>query len=55
MLILARRENQSILIGDDIRIFVVEVRNGVVRLGVDAPKAVVVVRDELLTKDEWKA
>lgn len=54
MLVLARRENQSILIGDNIRIFVVECRNGTVRLGVDAPKSVVVVRDELLTKEDIK-
>ncbi len=47
MLILTRSENQEILIGDNIRIVVLKTTNGQVRLGIDAPKELVVLRGEL--------
>lgn len=47
MLVLTRRLNQSIKIGDDIEITVIEVRGDQVRLGVDAPRSVTVHRKEV--------
>lgn len=47
MLVLGRKVDESILIGDDVRIVVVSVERGQVRLGIDAPKHVVVLREEL--------
>ena len=47
MLVLSRQTDQSIMIGDDIEIFVVEVRGGKVRLGINAPKQVTVHRKEI--------
>jgi carbon storage regulator len=48
MLVLSRGESQVITIGDDIRITVVEIRSGHVRIGVDAPRELRVVRAELM-------
>ncbi len=47
MLVLTRRLNQSIKIGDDIEITVIEVRGDQVRLGVSAPRDVSVHRKEV--------
>lgn len=47
MLVLSREEGQSIKIGDDIVITVANLTNGRVRLGVDAPRDVPVLRSEL--------
>ena len=47
MLVLTRRLNQSIKIGDDIEITVIEVRGDQVRLGVSAPRDVSVHRKEI--------
>lgn len=47
MLILTRRVGQSVVIGDDIVVTVVEVRGDSVRIGVDAPRSVDVHREEV--------
>lgn len=47
MLVLARKEDEAICIGDDIRVMVIEIRGDKVRLGVTAPKDVEVHRDEV--------
>lgn len=47
MLVLSRKKNESITIGDDIIITVVESRGGTVRIGIEAPRSVAVDRDEL--------
>ncbi len=47
MLVLTRRLNQSIKIGDDVEIIVIEVRGDQVRLGVSAPRNVSVHRKEV--------
>lgn len=48
MLILRRRAGETLLIGDDIKITVMDVYEGGVRLAIDAPKNVPVLRSELL-------
>jgi len=47
MLVLSRKKNESIVINDDITIVVVEIRGDKVRLGVEAPKEVLVHRREV--------
>jgi carbon storage regulator len=47
MLVLSRKENESIVIGDDVVIVVVGIRQDKVRLGIDAPKSVSVHRREV--------
>ena len=47
MLVLSRRVGQSIVIGDDVTVTVLEVRGDVVRVGVGAPRHVSVHREEL--------
>ena len=47
MLILARRIDERIVIGDQIKISVVEIRGDQVKLGVDAPRSVKVYRHEV--------
>jgi len=47
MLVLSRRTNERIVIGDDITITVVDIRGDKVRLGVEAPKEVPVHRREI--------
>lgn len=47
MLVLTRKVNQSIVIGDDIEVVVLEVRGEQVRLGVRAPKRIAVHRKEV--------
>jgi carbon storage regulator len=48
MLVLTRRPGQSILVGDEVEVVVVRVEGDRVVLGIDAPRAVRVVRAELL-------
>lgn len=50
MLVLSRRVGESIVVGDDVTITVLEVRGDVVRIGIDAPRSVAVHRAELLAE-----
>jgi len=47
MLVLSRKREECILIGDDIEITVVDVRGDTVKLGVTAPKSIAVYRKEV--------
>jgi carbon storage regulator len=47
VLVLTRKVNQSIVIGDDIEVVVLEVRGEQIRLGIKAPRDVVVHRKEI--------
>jgi carbon storage regulator len=47
MLVLTRRSNQSIMIGDDIEVSVLSVMGDKVRLGIDAPANIPVFRTEI--------
>jgi len=48
MLVLSRKRLEGIRIGDDIRITVVKIDRSGVRLGIEAPRGITIVRDELL-------
>jgi carbon storage regulator len=52
MLILARRTGETINVGDSIRITVLDVRDGQVRLGIIAPLAVAVDREEIYERKQ---
>lgn len=47
MLVLTRKIDQSIMIGDQIRIVVVDVRGDQVKIGIDAPRDIMVHRQEV--------
>ena len=50
MLILTRKVGESITIGDDIRIYVIDVKGRQVRLGIEAPAETRVHRSEIYQK-----
>ncbi|QDU38645.1 Carbon storage regulator [Maioricimonas rarisocia] len=47
MLVLTRKEGEEIVIGNDIRVRVLRVRGGQIRVGIDAPREVRIIRSEL--------
>jgi carbon storage regulator len=51
MLVLTRKLMEKVYIGDEICVTVVRLDNGQVRLGIDAPRQVPVVRAELRSRD----
>lgn len=48
MLVLARKIDESIVLGDNIIIKVISIEKGVVKLGIEAPRSISIVRSELL-------
>ncbi|HUU29920.1 MAG TPA: carbon storage regulator CsrA [archaeon] len=50
MLILTRKQGESVAIGDDIRVTVVEIQGKQVKLGVMAPREIAVHRQEIYEK-----
>jgi carbon storage regulator CsrA len=52
MLVLSRKVNEQIVIGDQIRITVVSIRGNQVRIGFEAPPNVPILREELLSSRE---
>tara|TARA_Y100001937_G_scaffold122491_1_gene183339 strand:+ start:29826 stop:30095 length:270 start_codon:yes stop_codon:yes gene_type:complete len=50
LLVLARKINESIMIGDDIEIVVVDIKGDQVKLGIRAPKNVAIHRTEIYTE-----
>jgi len=58
MLVISRKENQRIKIGDNIEIVIVEINKNQVKIGIEAPKEVQILRSELIdeiTKENIKA
>ncbi|MCY4477224.1 MAG: carbon storage regulator CsrA [Gammaproteobacteria bacterium] len=47
MLILTRRSGEAVIVGDNVRIAVLDIRGNQVRLGVEAPREVTVHREEV--------
>ncbi len=50
MLVLARKRDEVIMIGDNIKITVVEILPHAVKIGIDAPAETTIVRKELIAK-----
>ena len=50
MLILSRKQGETIQVGDDITLTVVRIGPNTVRIGIDAPSDMNIVRSELLTE-----
>ena len=55
MLVLTRRIDERIMIGDDIVVTVLEVHGDQVRIGIDAPREIKVFREEVLERDRATA
>jgi len=52
MLILSRRCGESFLIGDNIKVTIVSSKGNQIRVGIDAPKDMYVVREEIVKKND---
>jgi len=50
MLVLSRRRDQTLVIGDNVEVTVLEIKGGQVRLGINAPKAIPIHRGEIQAK-----
>ena len=48
MLVLTRKENESIVIDGNIKVIILEIQGGRIRVGIKAPKEVAVWREELV-------
>jgi carbon storage regulator len=52
VLVLSRKLNQAIVIGDDVRVVVVSIERDTVKLGIEAPRAISVHRSEIYAEIE---
>jgi len=52
MLVISRKTGEEIRIGDSIKITVVNIEKGVVRLGIEAPKEISIQRMEIIKRNE---
>ncbi len=50
MLVLTRKVGEGIVIGDDIKLQIVEIKGGTIRLGIDAPRSKKIYRQEVYDK-----
>lgn len=48
MLVLSRKPNETIKIGDQIEVRIIEVKGDTIRIGIEAPKSVEILRGELV-------
>ncbi len=55
MLVLSRKVNEKIIIGDSIVLTVVAINGGAVRVGIEAPREISVLREELLPEGDETA
>lgn len=54
MLILSRQPGEKIMIGDDVEIIILDISGGQIKVGVTAPKDVVILREEVAVRDKGK-
>ena len=54
MLVLRRKANQSVIIDEDIKVTVLSVEGQAVKIGIEAPNGVTIVREELVEADKEK-
>ena len=55
MLVLSRKIGERILIGDNIAVTVVRISQGIVRIGIEAPREMSVVREEVVAHEDDEA
>lgn len=55
MLVLSRKERESVIVGDDVRVTVVAISGNKVRLGFEAPSSVVIHREEFWLEIQTEA
>lgn len=51
MLVLSRKVGERVFIGDDIVVEIIEVQGNRIRLGIEAPRDVQIIREELLSEE----
>jgi carbon storage regulator len=47
MLVIGRRKGESLLIGEDVEITIIKIENGTVKIAINAPKEINILRKEL--------
>ena len=52
MLIISLKKNEKVLVGDNVRIIVVEIRGEQIKLGFEAPDDVLILREKFAKKEE---
>ncbi len=52
MLVLSRKIGEVICIGDDIKIQIIEIRRGQIKIGIEAPRDCRIIRFELIEKEQ---
>lgn len=50
MLVVSRKSGESLLIGENIEIHILEIGDGTIKIGIDAPKNIKILRKELLAE-----
>lgn len=51
MLVLTRKQGESIIIGEDIKVTILKIGENFIKIGIDAPREIPVYREELLNKE----
>ncbi|PYG89116.1 carbon storage regulator CsrA [Ruminiclostridium sufflavum DSM 19573] len=50
MLVLSRKKDQAIMLGDNIELTIIEIQGDQVRIGINAPKSVTIYRKEIFVE-----
>ena len=52
MLVLSRKKDEAIIINGNITVRIVEIRGDKIRIGIDAPPEVIILREELIKEEK---